>query len=209
MFITLEGIDGSGKSSAIEILKKHIINKYDINNFVFTREPGGSNIKDCENIRKILLNKEAKIKPEIETMLYLTSRRIHVEKLIKPSIESKKIVICDRFYDSSIAYQGAGRNLGEDFVEDINLKILKNLKPDYTFYFKIDFETFKKRMKNNKELDRIESETQEFFNKVINSYNKISEKENKRFIVIDATQPIEEVHKQFLKKIDEILKIKT
>ena len=123
MFITFEGIDGSGKSTCIEKLKHFIKNNLDWEQFVFTREPGGHNLKECEEIRNLVLNKENHIDSMTEMLLYLASRKMHVDKLIKPAINNHKIVLSDRFFDSSFAYQGGGRKLGIDFVEQLNLKL--------------------------------------------------------------------------------------
>lgn len=205
MFITFEGIDGSGKSSTLEYIKKYILNNLNVNDFVFTREPGGHNLRECEEIRKLLLDNNNDIDPMSEALLYLSSRVMHVNRLIKPSIENNKIVLCDRFYDSSIAYQGGGRNLGIDLIKKLNLDALNNFKPDYTFYFKIDFETSQKRMKEaNREFDRLENEEIEFFKKSIDAYDLISSQEQ-RFIIVDATRSKEEVFEFVLNKFKEII----
>lgn len=207
MFITFEGIDGSGKSTALKKIKEHIKNNYDINNFLFTREPGGFNLKECEEIRKILLDKNNIIDPMTEALLYLASRKMHVDRLIKPSIENNKIVLCDRFYDSSFAYQGNARGIGMDLIQDLNMKVLDNYKPDFTFYFRIDFETSMERMiKNNRNLDRLETESKEFFKKAIEGYDILAKKYPKRYIVIDATKSIDDVANEITKKFDEIMK---
>ena len=206
MFITFEGIDGSGKSTCIEKLKKYIEQNLDINNFVFTREPGGTNLKECEDIRNILLDKNNDIDPKTEMLLYLASRTLHVNKLIKPSIANNKIVLCDRFFDSSIAYQGAGRNLGLEYVKKMNYDVLDNFKPDFTFYFRIDFQTSVSRMKkNNRVLDRLELEKQDFFKKSIEGYEWLVNQEKERFIIIDATKTPEEVFKNVLNEFLRLL----
>lgn len=202
MFVTFEGVDGSGKSTCINKIKEYINNKYDANNFVFTREPGGFDLKECEQIRNILLDKNNIIDSMTEMLLYLASRKMHVERLIKPALENKKIVFCDRFYDSSIAYQGNGRSLGMQKVENMNLEALNNFKPDFTFYFKINLETSINRMKsNNRNFDRLENEDKIFFQKVIEGYDYLSKKE-KRFIVIDANQSIDQVFDDVINELE-------
>lgn len=206
MFITFEGIDGSGKSTCIEKLKQFIKENLDQNKFVFTREPGGNNLKECEEIRQLVLDKENHIDSMTEMLLYLASRKMHFDKLIKPSIDNNKIVLSDRFFDSSFAYQGGGRKLGIDFVENINLKVLNNFMPDYTFYFAIDFETAQKRMaKNNKNLDRLDQENELFFKDTIEAYNYLAQKYAKRYIVIDATKNIDEVFQEVLEHFKKII----
>lgn len=208
MFISFEGIDGSGKSTAMEKLKKYIKSKYDLNDFIFTREPGGYNLPECEQIRNIILDKNNKdLIPVSEMLLYLASRKIHVEKLIKPSIQKNKIVISDRFLDSSIAYQGGGRELGLEFVENLNLDVLKNFKPNFTFYFKIDYKTSLERMNKNKiELDRLENESKDFYKKVIESYNYLSQRDKERYIIIDATKSSDEVFEELIKEFEKIMR---
>ncbi len=206
MFITFEGIDACGKSTCIKKIKDYIEKNLNINDFVFTREPGGFNIKECEEIRKILLDKTNDIDPMSEMLLFLTSRIIHVNKLIKPSINNRKIVISDRFFDSSIAYQGSGREIGVEKVENLNLETLNGFKPDFTFYLKIDLETSIKRSKySQRNLDRLEQEKEDFFKKVIEGYEYIVKKNNERFIVIDATKDIDDVFEQVLENFKKII----
>lgn len=205
MFITFEGIDGSGKTTCIEKLKYFIENNFDKKQFIFTREPGGTNLKECEEIRNLVLNKNNHIDSTSEMLLYLASRKMHVEKLIKPALKKGKIVLSDRFFDSSFAYQGGGRELGIDFVEKLNLKILDNFMPDYTFYFAIDFETAQKRMiKNNKNLDRLDQENKLFFENTIQAYDYLANKYSKRYIVIDATKDLDSVFNQVLEEFKKI-----
>lgn len=208
MFITFEGIDASGKTTCIKEIKKRIEKRWNINDFVFTREPGGFDLKECEQIREILLNKENNVDSMSEMLLYLASRKMHIEKLIKPAIEKQKIVFSDRFFDSSIAYQGGARKLGIDFVEDINLKVIGNLIPDFTFYFKIDFQTSINRMKlRNDHPDRLEKETNVFFEDAIKTYDYLANKYPKRYIVIDATKSIEEVCDDVWNELKKIIKL--
>lgn len=205
MFITFEGIDGSGKTTCIEKLKHFIESNFDKEQFIFTREPGGTNLKECEEIRNLVLNKNNHIDSTSEMLLYLASRKMHVEKLIKPALKKGKIVLSDRFFDSSFAYQGGGRELGIDFVEKLNLKILDNFMPDYTFYFAIDFETAQKRMiKNNKNLDRLDQENKLFFENTIQAYDYLANKYSKRYIVIDATKDLDSVFNQILEEFKKI-----
>lgn len=204
-FITFEGLDGSGKSTVIKFIKKYIEEKYDINNFVFTREPGGNNLDVAEKIREIILDNKNDIDNLTEALLYVSSRNIHVNKIIKPALESNKYVICDRFIDSSIAYQGHARGLGMERIEKLNLMIVDVL-PAYTFYFRINTETSLKRLKNlNQGFDRLEKEGKQLFNKVLEAYEILATKHNDRYIIIDATKPIENVISEVIKKIENII----
>lgn len=206
MFITFEGVDACGKSSIILALKEHIAKKYDINQFVFTREPGGTNLNVSERIRELILDNKSKIDPLSEALLYLSSRSIHIQQLIQPALEQKKIVICDRFIDSSIVYQGNARNLGMDKIEKLNLMVANNTLPQYTFYLKIDAKTSLKRMqKENRHFDRMENEGEAFFQKVIEGYEYLQKRDQHRFIVIDASKNLDDVLKDVIKIFDKIL----
>ena len=206
MFITFEGVDACGKSSIILALKEHIAKKYDINQFVFTREPGGTNLNVSERIRELILDNKSKIDPLSEALLYLSSRSIHIQQLIQPALEQKKIVICDRFIDSSIVYQGNARNLGMDKIEKLNLMVANNTLPQYTFYLKIDAKTSLERMqKENRNFDRMESEGETFFQKVIEGYDYLQKRDHHRFIVIDASKNLDDVLKDVIKIFDKIL----
>lgn len=206
MFITFEGIDASGKSSAIEGLKKHIEQKYNISNFIFTREPGGKNLKTAELIRELILDNKNEINPISEALLYLASRKIHIEQIIKPSLKKNNIVICDRYVDSSIAYQGNGRELGMEKIEKMNLMVIEDVIPKYTFYLKVDLnESIARMKKQNRKFDRLEQEDKAFFQRVIDAYDFLSIRDNKRYIVINANQTHEKVLKDIIEKFEEIM----
>ena len=173
IFISIEGPDGSGKSTQIENIKKFFADKN--LEIVFTREPGGSAIGD--RIREILLDNNCKEMDYMtEAMLYAASRAQHVAQVIKPALETGKIVICDRFVDSSIAYQGYGRKLG-DAVAVINSYAVAGCMPDVTFLMKLDPGIGKSRVSSRNQEDRLESEKVAFHQEVYNGYLQI-EKEN-------------------------------
>jgi dTMP kinase len=190
MFITFEGIDKSGKTTQsavlIESLKK---SGFEV---LFLREPGGTKIS--EMIRNILLDSNnSEMLPETEFLLYSASRAQLVNQIIKPAIENKKVVICDRFYDSSSAYQGFGREIAMDTIDIIN-NFAAGIKPDLTFFIDIDFEESDKRLeKHNIKKDRLESSGEAFFNKVRSGYFEIAKKEPDRFIIIDGKLNKEEI----------------
>ena len=141
MFITFEGLDASGKTSAIQGLKTHLFTNYPNLEFVFTREPGGNNLAVAEKIRDLILDTQNNIDPFSEALLYLTGRNIHIEQVIKPALAAKKVIICDRYIDSSIVYQGHARNLGMAKIEQLNLMVADNVLPKYTFYFAVEPQT--------------------------------------------------------------------
>lgn len=192
ILITLEGNDGSGKSSVIEAIRKTLEEKgYPV---VYTREPGGSQI--AENIRKVILDVEnTGMDAKTEALLYAASRREHIEKTIRPALEAGKIVLCDRFIDSSLAYQGYARGLGIDEVYHMNLYATEGLLPDLTILVCVKPEIGIARITQNHrgELDRLESEKMEFHQKVYQGYLAVQKKFPARIQMIDGEKTKEEV----------------
>ena len=202
LFITIEGPDGSGKSTQIENIKKFFEDKnIDI---VFTREPGGTAIG--ERIREIILDNSFKeMDPMTEAMLYAASRAQHVAQKIRPALEAGKVVVCDRFVDSSLAYQGYGRELGEA-VEIINSYAVKECMPDVTFLMKLDPNVGKHRIQENRSSqDRLEHEKLAFHRKVYEGYLELEKKYPDRIIGIDASLGIEEIRDVIYSKLEEII----
>ncbi len=196
LFISFEGIDGSGKSTIIQEVYKHFQNR----DVVLTREPGGNLI--AEKIRDIILDVEHhQMDDRTEALLYAASRRQHLVEKILPALDLGKLVLCDRFIDSSIAYQGYGRQIGAQEVLDINLFAIDNHMPDLTFFLDVDIETGLSRMSTRDQLDRLEMSGDAFFQRVYDGYQKII-KDNPRIIVIDAKASIESVSKEVIKHIE-------
>ena len=161
---------------------------------IITREPGG--VISAENIRAVIFDNE--IDPITETMLYAAARREHYIKKIKPALDAGKIVICDRFIDSSIVYQGIVRGVGVDLVENINKYAINNVEPDLTIFFDLDPETGLKRVSlRNEQMNRFDNESLDFHLKVRKGYNLLSKTRN-RFVLIDASKSIEDVTKQII-----------
>jgi len=196
LFITFEGADGSGKSTqldlAVEYLEK---NKVD---FIKTRDPGGTKL-GCK-IREILLNYEGYVAPYCELFLYLADRAQHVEQKIIPALEEGKTVICDRYVDSTMAYQGYARGLGTKQILELNHIAAKSLMPDLTFVFDVKSDVASQRVGDKK--DRLESEGDGFHKKVREGYLDLAEKFPERIVVIDANRSIEEVHKDVIKVLE-------
>ena len=185
-FITLEGIEGSGKTSSLKSITD-LLDKKNIS-YVVTREPGGSSIG--KELRAILLNPETEISPEVELMLMLSDRKDHVEKIILPNLEKGNWVVSDRFMDSSIAYQGGGRQLGKKLI--ISLSEYLNLpQPDLTLLFDLPVETSLSRVKARGELDRFEKEELEFHKRIRNTYLDLAKNNSNRIKIIDSSQKIE------------------
>ena len=201
LFISIEGPDGSGKSTQIENIKQFFYDKgIDI---VFTREPGGTAIG--ERIREIILDKNcSEMDYMTEAMLYAAARSQHVAQVIRPSLEEGKIVICDRFVDSSIAYQGYGRKLG-DAVTIINGFAIGKCLPDVTFLMKLDPRIGRRRIDADKQ-DRLEREQDDFHIAVFEGYLELEKKYKDRIVGIDASRSIEEIKVDIYKKLEELLK---
>ena len=201
LFITIEGPDGSGKSTQIARLKKFLAdNGMDV---VLTREPGGTAIG--EKIRALILDKDNyEMCSMTEALLYAAARAQHVDELIKPSLEAGKPVICDRFIDSSIAYQGYGRRLG-DAVRVINEYAVGDCMPDVTFLLSIDPGRSKSRIKNA-DLDRLELEELNFHEAVFKGYRELLKTNPERIIAIDADRGIDEVAEDIQGHIRKLLK---
>ena len=205
-FITFEGGEGAGKSSLIEEIKKNLTTRNYL--FISTREPGGCKLS--EEIRKLLLEFEQEsYSSRAELCLFLASRAQHVKAIIKPALDDKKIVLCDRFNDSTIAYQGHARDLGIEPVERFCDFICAGLKPDLTLYLDIDPEIGLKRTSRQANtdtgLDRLEQEKMTFHRKVREGYHLIAQKHPKRFKVIDASKSKEQVLAEGIKYLNEAI----
>lgn len=204
-FITLEGIDGSGKTTIlkkiIETLKK---NGY-ADRLVVTREPGGDKIS--EDIRNIILNNEyTEMDPRTEALLYAASRRQHLVDVILPALNANKIVICDRFVDSSIAYQGVGRQIGIQGIKDINNFATDYIQPDITLYFDVTPEISQQRVSSRqRQKDRLDQENSNFYEKVRAGYMELIKENPQRIKVIDATQSVDEVFAATMDELNEFL----
>jgi dTMP kinase len=203
MFITFEGIDKSGKTTQSTILIDRLKEKgLDV---LFLREPGGTRIS--EMIRDILLDSNnSEMFPQTEYLLYSASRAQLVNQVIRPALEQKKAVICDRFYDSSSAYQGFGRGIGLSVIEFIN-NFAAGIRPDITFFIDVDLEESKHRLnKQNIEKDRLESAGDEFFNKVRSGFFEVAEKESDRFFILNGKLPKVELSGEIWKIVENKLK---
>ena len=200
LFITFEGPDGSGKTTQIEKLRTFLQGKgYDA---ILTREPGGTTIS--EKIREIVLDKNnMEMDYMTEALLYAASRAQHVVQVIKPALEAGRTVICDRFMDSSIVYQGYGRKLG-DCVRIINEFAVRGCFPDITFLLKVDPEIGKLRIKADDQ-DRLELEKLDYHRAVFQAYEELERRYPERVIGIDAARSIDEISEEIQEHIDRLL----
>lgn len=200
LFITLEGGDGAGKSTQIDNITRFFEEKGLV--VVHTREPGGTQIS--EKLRTILLDKENKEMSAVtEMLIYAASRAQHVREKIMPALERGEIVICDRFTDSSIAYQAYGRELG-DMVAEVNAHATGGLDPDITFWMDIDPAAGRARASRAGELDRLELEQLDFHYRVYEGYRQIAERFPDRIRRIDASQSVDEIKDKILEHLEEL-----
>ncbi len=198
-FITFEGIDSSGKTTQIDLLKKYFKSR---KNIIFTSNPGETQLG--KELRKILLHRiNLRLSETNEMLLFFTGIQDNYEKIVLPAVSQDKVVLCDRYYDSTIAYQGFGRKL--DIKRMINLVDICNLpEPNLTFLFRIDIDTFIYRTNQKASKDKIESSKTEFYKHVIEGYDELSKLYKNRYIVLDGTKSIEVLHNE----VKEILKEK-
>lgn len=199
LLIALEGPDGCGKTTQIQLLDNYFkIKGFDV---IKTREPGGTAIS--EKIRNIILdNNNNEMSDMCEALLYAASRAQLTDEVIKPALNSGKMVICDRFVYSSMVYQGIGRELGMDAIKSINEAALRGLEADIVFMITIPYEQGLERKRNQRELDRLENVGDNFHKKVFEGYSKICEIYDK-IIVIDGNRSIEEIHREIITHIEQ------
>ena len=199
-FITFEGCEGVGKSRQLQMLGEYL-DKNGINHY-FTREPGGEPIS--EKIRNIILDKEnAQMADECEALLYAASRVQLLSRVIKPKLDAGELVICDRYFDSSFAYQSYARGISKEFVEGINQFAIKNFTPDYTIFLNLSPEEAFKRKGGVDATDRVELSGMEFHKKVYEGYLAIARENPERVIVIDASGSRWEPHEKILNALKE------
>lgn len=202
LFITVEGTDGCGKTTQIRLMEEYLKSRgYDI---IFTREPGGTGIG--EEIRALLLDPANTEMADItEMLLYAASRAQHIAQLVKPAVLNGKIVICDRFVDSSYVYQSFGRGIDLKIVEAVNNIAIAGMLPDITFFFDICPETALKRRIASTGADRIENEKIEFHKKVYEGYKKLASIYTDRIKPIDSNRDIDSVFNDVKHWLDELL----
>ena len=190
LFVTFEGIEGSGKSYQCrklynELRKKNL-------SVILTREPGGT--KSAEKIRKVILDdyfasdSKEKFSKYTDTLLYLAARNEHVQNIIKPAIDKKKVVICDRFIDSTLAYQVFGKGVSKNLVDSIHKFILGSTKPDLTFVLKVNISKALQRLKKRKKKNRYDKFSKNFYTKVQNAFIKIAKRNTKKYCIVNNSE---------------------
>ena len=194
-FITFEGIEGSGKSSQAKLLHQYFFGKNIPT--ILTREPGGSKV--AEDIRSVLVNGDVdKMDGVCEVLLNFAARRNHLEKLIKPALVEGKVVICDRFFDSTIAYQSFGQNVDLQVINQVQNIAIGAFKPDITFLIDVDVEIAFERIKSRAENNRYEKMDKTFHQKVRHGFLEIAKQDPARIIIINGDQSLEAIHQQIV-----------
>lgn len=204
MFITVEGPEGAGKTTIINMLANRL--EAEVYQVLQTREPGG--IEIAEQIRGVILDKNnTKMDPRTEALLYAAARRQHLVEKVKPALEKGYVILCDRFIDSSLAYQGYARGLGIEEVFSINSFAIEGMMPKLTLYFDIEPEAGLERINQHKgrEVNRLDLEKLDFHHKVREGYLQLLELYPDRIYKIDASRPVEDVYKQAEAKLKEVL----
>ncbi len=202
MFISFEGIDGVGKSTQIRFVEDYLSDQG--KSVLTTFEPGGTDLG--QEIRNLLLHRKGDVAPRSEALLYAADRAHHVATKIRPALASGQVVITDRYLDSSVAYQGAGRRLSAEEVRNISLWAVDGLLPDLTILLDLDAaKARERRNKTGQEEDRLEREQVDFFEAVRAEYLKLSAAEPNRFLVINAEMSPEEIFGHIRPKLDELL----
>lgn len=202
LFITFEGGDGVGKSTQLRLLAERVAASG--REVVTTREPGGTELG--VEIRNIVLHHRGEIAPRAEALLYAADRAHHVETLVRPALNRGAVVVQDRYFDSSVAYQGAGRVLAGDEIRDISMWATGSLIPDLTVLLDLDPDVARVRLDaEDKVFDRLESEKTEFHTRVRDGFLALAAAEPGRWLVIDATRTVEEIASAIGERVDALL----
>lgn len=202
LFITFEGIDGVGKSTQANLLQEYLTGLG--HEVIRTLEPGGTDLG--HDIRQLLLHRKGHVAPRAEALLYAADRAHHVATKVRPALAEGKVVISDRYFDSSVAYQGAGRQLERDEVRKISLWAVEDLLPQLTVLLDLDAASAAaRRSTTGQEPDRLEREKIEFFEATRQAFLELAEAEPERFLVIDAKQTIEQMQAQIRARVNTLL----
>ncbi|MBX3104501.1 MAG: dTMP kinase [Microbacteriaceae bacterium] len=202
LFITFEGGDGSGKTTQSELLVEWLEKQG--RTVLTTREPGGTELG--EELREIVLHSRGHITPKSEALIYAADRAHHIATKVRPAIERGEVVVQDRYLDSSVAYQGAARGLGTQEVRRISLWAVDQLLPDLTILLDLDENSGLARLPGSRtRFDRLEAEQSEFHRVVRSAYLELAAAEPERFLVLDATKPIDQLSEQIRTRVASIL----
>ncbi|MDC0541871.1 dTMP kinase [Methylophilaceae bacterium] len=199
-FITLEGVDGAGKTTHIEFIKKYL-SDLDIN-YVLTREPGGTILG--ERLREILLHDE--MNHETETILMFAARNEHIDKVIRPNLIKGNVVISDRFTDATYAYQAGGKGVKDEKIDILKKWVQGSLQPNLTFLFDLSVDISIERLNKTRTLDKFEREDKNFHENIRQKYLMLAKLSPERFCILNSEKSIEKIQNQIKLKLDEVLR---
>jgi len=202
MFITFEGIEGSGKTTHVDLLSDYLCEKG--LRVVKTREPGGTPVGEA--LRSVLLKKDLQVLPLTELLVFLASRAQHVEEVIRPALEEGNVVLCDRFVDASYAYQGYGRGIDLGIIETLNRLVTKGVRPNLTILLDCPVDVGLGRKSADGNLDRFEKEELSFHQKIRNAYIELAEDDPKRFVMLNARKDLAKTQEVIREKVEKLLK---
>lgn len=202
MLITFEGIEGSGKTTQIELLSNHLEQKG--HPIIRTREPGGTAFGEA--LRSVLLKKGFHVFPLSELLVFMAMRAQHMEEVIMPALQDGITVICDRFVDATYAYQGYGRKIDLGVIETLNRLVTKGIRPNLTILMNVSAERGLKRKAASSQMDRIEEEDISFHQKIKKAYEKLAKEDPKRFFVVDGALKADVIHGIIREKVNNVLK---
>jgi dTMP kinase len=206
LLLTFEGIDGSGKSTQARLLDEHLRDRG--HETLLVREPGGTELS--ERIRSLLLNPELNVRPMAELLLFSAARTQLVAERIRPALEAGQVVICDRFYDSTTAYQGAGRGVADPaWLQSFHRRVTDGLVPDRTYLVELDPETARRRRDADGAMgDRMEAENDNFYRRVAGAYDALADEHSSRFRRLDGHRPIDALHATVRADVEALLEAK-
>lgn len=206
IFISFEGPDGAGKTSVINAIDEHLTEQLDAKNVLLTREPGGNRIS--EQIRNVLFDdRNTNMDPRTEALLFAAARRQHIVEDIEPALRAGKVVLSDRYIDSSVAYQGGGRHLGVSTIWKLNQFAIDGLLPDLTIYLDIESEVGLRRISEHRsnQVNRLDREKLRFHQNVRAAYLELAQRHPHRIVTIDASQPLNDVIKDTQAVIERLI----
>jgi thymidylate kinase len=202
VFITFEGGDGAGKTTQLQLLVSWL--EEHGHSYVLTREPGGTDVG--VELREIILHRKGFLAPRAEALLYAADRAHHVHTVVRPALERGDVVVQDRFFDSSVAYQGAGRVLSETEVRDLSLWAIENLRPNLTIVLDVPADVARARRDSTRDVyDRLEAEADDFHERVREAYRRLADEEPERIVIIDGQLPAEQIHQQVIDRVGKLL----
>lgn len=202
VFITFEGGDGAGKTTQLQLLASWL--EEHGHSYVLTREPGGTDVG--VELREIILHRKGFLAPRAEALLYAADRAHHVHTVVRPALERGDVVVQDRFFDSSVAYQGAGRVLSETEVRDLSLWAVENLRPNLTIVLDVPADVARARRDSTRDVyDRLEAEADDFHERVREAYRRLAKEEPERIVIIDGQLPAEQIHQQVIDRVGKLL----